>query len=68
MASIYDRATERVATPAPAASMDGSVFMKAAVEAGLPTDRGTLNKIVRLVNQGYSPATAATVVKNGTGG
>ena len=44
---------------------DASVFYQVAKGAGLPTDHGTLNKIVRLVNKGYSPESAAAVIKNG---
>jgi soluble lytic murein transglycosylase-like protein len=43
----------------PAASMDGGVFYRAAQERNLPTDVTTLNKIVGLVNRGYTPEQAA---------
>lgn len=48
---------------APAASMGAETFFNAAQKAGLPTDHETLNQIVTLVNQGYSPDQAATQVK-----
>lgn len=53
---------------APAASMGAEAFFTAAQKAGLPTDHGTLNQIVDLVNQGYSPdqAAAQLKVKKGT--
>lgn len=46
----------------PAASMGGDVFVNAAMQAGLPTDTQTLNKIVVLVNKGMSPTEAARAV------
>lgn len=48
---------------APAASMGAGTFYSAALQAGLPTDHGTLNQIVDLVNQGYSPDQAAAQIK-----
>lgn len=49
--------------PNPAAQMDGGVFYQAAQRAGLPTDNGTLNKIVRLVSSGMDATQAAQEVK-----
>jgi hypothetical protein len=45
-----------------AAKMGGEQFLKAAHEAGLPTDRGTLNQIVDLVNHGIPLHTAAKMI------
>lgn len=52
---------------APAASMGAETFFNAAQKAGLPTDHGTLNQIVDLVNQGYSPDQAASQLKGKKG-
>lgn len=52
---------------APAASMGAEAFYSAAQKAGLPTDHGTLNQIVELVNQGYSPDQAAAQIKGKKG-
>lgn len=52
---------------APAASMGAEAFFTAAQKAGLPTDHGTLNQIVDLVNQGYSPDQAAAQLKGKKG-
>ena len=52
---------------APAASMGAEAFYSAAQKAGLPTDHGTLNQIVDLVNQGYSPDQAAAQIKGKKG-
>lgn len=45
-----------------AAKMGGEQFLKAAHEAGLPTDRATLNQIVDLVNHGIPLHTAAKMI------
>jgi hypothetical protein len=47
---------------APAAQMDGGTFVQAAAKYGLPDDKGTLNKIIRLINQGHTPDAAAKMV------
>lgn len=52
----------------PAAGMDGGAFWQAAEGAGLPTDPQTLNELVDLVNQGYTPQAAASAVKAKRGG
>ena len=52
---------------APSASMGAEAFYSAAQKAGLPTDHGTLNQIVDLVNQGYSPDQAAAQIKGKKG-
>ena len=49
-----------------AAQMDGGVFVKAASKHGLTTDKETLNKIVRLVNEGHSADEAARKVAEGS--
>jgi len=49
---------------APAASMDGEQFMLAAAKAGMPTDIGSLNKIVDLVNKGLSIDEAIEALTN----
>lgn len=54
--------------PQQAASMDGGAFWRAAEGAGLPTDPQTLNELVDLVNQGYTPEAAASAVKAKRGG
>ena len=48
----------------PAATMDGGVFYRAAQRAGLKTDNATLNRIIALVNQGYTVDRAAQEVAN----
>jgi hypothetical protein len=48
--------------PMPAARMGGQVFVDAATRFGLPTDQGTLNAIVGLVNRGMDPGQAAATV------
>lgn len=48
----------------PAASMDGEQFMLAAAKAGIPTDIGSLNKIVDLVNKGLSIDEAIEALTN----
>jgi len=48
----------------PAASMDGEQFMLAAAKAGMPTDIGSLNKIVDLVNKGLSIDEAIEALTN----
>lgn len=52
----------------PSANIGGDIFVKAAQEAGLPDDIGTLNQIVTLVNQGKSPSEAALMVARKTQG
>jgi len=49
---------------APAANMDGEQFMQAAAKAGMPTDIGSLNKIVDLVNKGMSIEEAIDALTN----
>jgi hypothetical protein len=49
-----------------AASIGGEEFYNAALAAGLPLDNDTLNKIVDLVNAGYSVSKAAQLVKGGS--
>lgn len=51
-----------MATKKPAASIDGNEFVLAAQKVGIPTDTGTLNKIVKLVNEGMSVSAAAKEV------
>jgi hypothetical protein len=46
----------------PAAKVDGNDIYKAAVSAGLPTDRNTLNSIVGLINQGLPVSQAAQML------
>ena len=43
----------------PAAKIDGTKFYNAAVRNNLPTNNKTLNKIVKLVNEGMSVSNAA---------
>lgn len=61
--NLLDQARARAAAPAPAAQMDGGEFFRAAQRAGLPTDNGTLNSIIKLVNQGMALDQAAADVK-----
>jgi hypothetical protein len=51
-----------MATKKPAAYIDGNDFVVAAQKVGLSTDTGTLNKIVKLVNEGLSVSAAAREV------
>lgn len=46
----------------PASKIDGTKFYNAAVRNNLPTDNRTLNKIVKLVNEGMSVSAAAKQV------
>jgi hypothetical protein len=48
---------------APAAAIGGGVITAAATNAGLPSDTGTLNRVVQKINQGMSPTQAAQAVK-----
>ena len=48
----------------PAAKIDGDVFVKAAQKEGLPTTSKSLNKIVKLVNEGMTPNQAAQQIAN----
>jgi hypothetical protein len=48
----------------PAAKIDGDVFVKAAQKEGLPTTSKSLNKIVKLVNEGMTPSQAAQQIAN----
>lgn len=49
--------------PLPATRIGAEEFYAAAVANDLPTDHGTLNKIVRLVNTGLSVRDAARQVR-----
>jgi hypothetical protein len=51
----------------PAAGIDGNEFVLAAQKYGLGTDMGTMNRMVDLVNNGYSVDAAAQAV-SGKGG
>jgi hypothetical protein len=46
----------------PASKIDGTKFYNAAVRNNIPTDNRTLNKIVKLVNEGMSVSSAAKQV------
>jgi|TARA_R100001530_G_scaffold116217_1_gene83254 hypothetical protein len=49
-----------------AAKIDGGVFYRAAERNNLPTDNRTLNKIVKLVNEGMTVSKAAKTVAQRT--
>lgn len=50
---------------APAASIGGEEFIKAAEKYKLPKDNDTLNMIIKLVNQGMTPDDAAKALSEG---
>lgn len=65
--TLAARRRAKAGVPNPAAQMGAEVFYNAAKRAGLPTDNGTLNKIVRLVSAGMDVSQAAQEVKRTQG-